>query len=260
MKIRISEMFKHSTINTDTIQLKEDSGIDKERVKQMVVHKINGQAVGANKLPAKAKKISRRIALIAAAIVAMLVSALGANAATGGKLFGAMILNNENRHLAEEQNYVSMKEVPAGTDIDAPKRPVLINNIINEKQLQTLNAGSVTNIAVEKNDETYAIPELLTDNGDLVVFTKKDVSGWHLNKGEQLTIRFILDLKTNKQSDKAGEIMEIGYIKNGEVTTGFTEKKKEFSYTITADEAGQYYFYAENYSAGKIIITSGIIN
>jgi hypothetical protein len=53
--------------------------------------------------------------------------------------------------------------------------------------------------------------------------------------------------------------MEIGYIKNGELITSFAKKAKEFTYTITADEAGEYYFYAENMSAGSIIITSGII-
>jgi hypothetical protein len=81
-----------------------------------------------------------------------------------------------------------------------------------------------------------------------------------LNKGEKLSIGYTLDLTTNKYSDPKGENMEIGYIKNGELITGFFEKKKEFSFTITADEAGEYYFYTENYSAGKIIIASGIIN
>jgi hypothetical protein len=99
----------------------------------------------------------------------------------------------------------------------------------------------------------------MTNNGDLVIFTKVDESGWHLNKGEQLNIRFALDLKTNKQSDPAGEWMEIGYIKNGELITSFAKKAKDFSYTITANEAGEYYFYAENLCASSIIIPSGII-
>jgi len=53
--------------------------------------------------------------------------------------------------------------------------------------------------------------------------------------------------------------MEIGYIKNGEVISGLFDKAKEFSYTITADDEGEYYFYAENWSAGFIIISSGLI-
>jgi hypothetical protein len=39
--------------------------------------------------------------------------------------------------------------------------------------------------------------------------------------------------------------MQIGYIKNGALMTGFAKNAKEFSYTITADEAGEYYLYAQ---------------
>jgi hypothetical protein len=205
------------------------------------------------------RKISVRIAVVAAAIVAMMLSALTVNAATGGKLFGAILLNKENRHIAKEPNYASMQAVPPGTEIAPVNGPILNSNIINKNQLQTLLAGSVTNIPTKESDGKYAIPEFMTNNGDLVVFTKRDDSGWHLKKGEQLTIRFELDLKTNKQSDPTGEWMEIGYIKNGELTKSFAKKAKDFSYTVTADEAGKYYFYAENASAGSIIITSGII-
>jgi hypothetical protein len=262
MKIRISEMFEHATANTDTIELKDDSGIDKEKVKQMVMHKINSQPGGTNKRPTQIKKTSRRVALFAAAIIAMLLSALTVNAATGGKLFGAILLNKENRHIAKEPNYASMQAVSPRTEIAQLNGPILNSNIINKNQLQTVRASSVTNIAVTENDDgKYAIPELLLkNNGGLVIFTKKGDSGWHLNKGEQLTIRYTLDLKTNKDSDPAGEWMEIGYIKNGELFTSFAKKAKEFSYTITADEMGEFYFYAVNYSAGKIIIASGAVN
>lgn len=206
------------------------------------------------------RKISVRVALVAAVIVAMLSSALTVNAATGGKLFGAILINKENRHIVKEPNYASMQAVPIGTVILPNKQPNLNSDIINKNQLQTLNAGSITNIALKESNEHYAIPELLlTNNADLVIFTKTEKSGWHLEKGEKLSIRFNLDLKTSKYSDPAGEWMEIGYIKNGELITSIAKKEKEFSYTITADEVGEYYFYAENLSAGKILIASGVI-
>jgi hypothetical protein len=201
------------------------------------------------------RKISVRTAMVAAAIVAMMLSAFTVNAATGGKLFGAILLNKDNRYIANEPNYASMQQVvPGGTEIAPIKEPILNSNIINKNQLPTVKASSVTNIAVAENDGKYAIPELLLkNNADLVIFTKKEESGWHLDKGEQLNIRYTLE-------DPAGDWMEIGYIKNGELITSFAKKAKEFSYSITADEAGEYYFYAENMSAGSIIITSGIIN
>ncbi|MDF2653035.1 MAG: hypothetical protein K0Q73_8840 [Paenibacillus sp.] len=189
----------------------------------------------------------------------MLAFALGANAATGGNWFGAIKLNEKNKHIAKQPNYAAMEAVPSGTRVKTYVKPLLINNIINENQLQSINAGTVTSIAVDNDNGFFSIPEILTDNGDLVIFTKVDEKGWHLNKGEKLTIRFNLDLTTNKYSDPIGENMELGFIKNGELITGNVEKEKAFSYTITADEAGEYYFYTENYSAGKIIIESGKI-
>ncbi|MDD9266164.1 hypothetical protein ACFPES_03865 [Paenibacillus sp. GCM10023248] len=227
---------------------------DSEKVASAILERLH-------ELPKpKRRKVSMRIAVIAAAVVAMMLSALTVNAATGGKLFGAILLNKENRHIAKEPNYVAMQEVPAGTKIPPDKRPIPNSNIINKDLLQTVNASSVTNVAIAENNGNSEIPELLLKyNGDLVIFTKKGESGWHLNKGEELTIQYKLDLKTSEYSDPAGEWMEIGYIKNGELITSYTKKAMEFSNTITADEAGEYYFYAENFSAGSIIITSGMI-
>lgn len=78
-------------------------------------------------------------------------------------------------------------------------------------------------------------------------------------KGDKLSIEFKLDLTTNSYSDPNGEYMELGFIKNEELIKGFHSKEKSFAYTVTADEDGVYYFYAENDSAGKIIIESGIV-
>ncbi len=257
MKLKISEMFEHAAVNTDSIDLQDDSGIDKDRIRQLVLHKINGQL--AKNQGAPRKRTSRKILLIAVVIVATLASAIGANAATGGKLFGAIILNSENRHLAGKPNYASMKEAAPGQEADDKRS--LISNIIHENQLQTVNAASITNIMVEDDGQgIFAIPEILTNNGDLVIFTRSDETGWQLNKGQKLTVRFNLDLTTSKFSDPKGEIMEIGFIKNGELISAFSGKQKEFSYTIEADEAGEYYFYTENYSAGSVIIASGTID
>lgn len=205
------------------------------------------------------RKISVKIAVVAAAIFAMMLSALTVNAATGGKLFGAMLLNKENRHIANEPNYASMQEVPAATEIPVYEKRALISNIINEDQLQTILASSVTNFALEKNNGKFTIPEILTGNGDFVIFTKTGETGWRLKRGEKLSIQFNLDLTTNKYSDPIGEFMEVGYIKNGIPIKGLFNKAEEFSYTLTADADGEYYFYTENLSAGKIIIATGNI-
>ncbi|RKP47865.1 hypothetical protein D7Z26_21865 [Cohnella endophytica] len=216
--------------------------------------------------PTPRRRISVRVALVVAAIVAMLLSGLTVNAATGGKLFGAILLNKDNRHIAKEPTYAAMQEVRPGESVPIHNGPILKSNIINQDQLQTLRATSITNIAVSKNHKEYSIPELLlASNADIVIFTKKKDAGWHLDKGEKMSIQFKLDdtdpgfySKLN-DLDTVGNWMEIGYIKNGELVRAFAKKAPEFAYTITADEAGEYYFYAQNLSAGRIVIASGNI-
>ncbi|RKP55053.1 hypothetical protein D7Z26_07435 [Cohnella endophytica] len=259
--MKISEMFEQAGIDTDAIPYEEDQTVDKEIIRRLVMRKIGNPSAITSDSFAGSKKISVKIALVAAAVAATMMSAYAVNAATGGKLYGAILLNKENRHIAERPNYASMQEVSKGEVSESPSgKPVLTSSIIQASQLRTLNAGSVTNIAVSEKAGKITIPELFTNNGDLVIFTKADGSGWRLNKGEQLSIGFRLDLQTRKKySDPTGEWMEIGYIRNGELVKGFAKKEKEFSYKITADEPGDYYFYAENYSAGYIIVSSGTI-
>ncbi|MDF2653034.1 MAG: hypothetical protein K0Q73_8839 [Paenibacillus sp.] len=56
MKLRISEMFEDATVNLDNIHINEDAGIDKEKIRQMVFHKINGQTSGVKNFSVKTKK------------------------------------------------------------------------------------------------------------------------------------------------------------------------------------------------------------
>ena len=297
MKITVSEMFEQASINVDRIKLREDNAIDKDKIRKIALDKINPREVNADNFrevnadnfreintdnfreintdsfreinkdnfrevstdyDPSPKKSSRRFAVIAAALVALLAAAIGANAASGGKLFGAIVLNDENRHLAKFPDYASMTEAPSGPSINDVNKPDLTSNIIRDNQLRSLNAGSITNIALMEKDNVFHIPQLLTGNGDLVIFTKEEGDGWDLKKGDKLSIEYSLDL-TNPYSDPKGENMELGFIKNGELIKGSLSKEKSFAYTVTADEDGVYYFYTENYSAGKIIIESGIV-
>ncbi|MFB9274397.1 hypothetical protein [Cohnella cellulosilytica] len=258
MKIKISEMFERIDVNVDAIKIEEDSRVDKDKIRKMALDKINAREAGTAASPAH-RKTSRRTVVLAAAAAALLAAALGANAATGGKLFGAIVLNDDNRHLAQAPDYASMREESPGSSINDVNKTALTSTIIREEQLQSVNAGSITNIALEEQDGRFLIPQLLTGNGDLVIFTKEEGGGWELEPGDELSIRFKLDL-THNYSDPNGEYMELGFIRNGEPIKGSFDKTPSFDYTVTADEAGVYYLYTENYSAGKIIIDSGAVS
>ncbi|WP_135553860.1 hypothetical protein [Paenibacillus cymbidii] len=265
MNIRISDLFddnenEEAKKYAEKLQVDETS-VDKEKVKRLVFARISGEREREQPQPARltARKPARAL-LVAAVVAALLGSALAANAASGGKLFGAVVLDKSNRGLAKEPAVASMKEVPPGATLQPEPKPRLESGIIRPELLQAVNAASVTAIPVAAGSASaYSIPELLTGNGHLVIFTKPDGTGWRLHQGDKLTIRYELDLRTNAQSDPNGEYMEVGYVRNGTPVKLDVRKAPSFAYTLTADEGGDYYFYAENYSAGTIIVAKGTI-
>lgn len=263
MKIRVSELFEDPLPVTDAIELQNDTGIDSEKIKRLVLNKIGESATNdmPNRPQVKGKR-ARRSVIITVAVLAAVTSALAANAATDGKLFGAIVLNKHNRHIAEKPASASMEQLAPGEQPRTGWTRRATSTIVNESQMREdplIGGSSITNVAVTRKGSVYQIPEVLTNNGDIVIFTKKNDAGWHLEAGEQLTLHYELDLKTNPGSDPDGERMEVGYIRDGELVSGYFDKASEFNYTVTAEKSGLYYFYMSNWSAGHIITTSGTI-
>lgn len=154
-----------------------------------------------------------------------------------------------------------MRQIAPGETLKPDDRRLAESAILSEEQLEDplVRDSYVASVAVEAKGRSFRIPEVLTANGNIVIFTKGEEVGWQLNKGEQLTLHYGLDLKTNADSDETGERMEVGYVHDGRLVQGYSAKAKQFDYTLTADEAGAYYFYIRNASAGKIIVSSGTI-
>lgn len=277
MNINISDLFDDDDEAMNPVELHADeTSVDKEKLKRLVLARIRGDAgiargdmraveeargdVTGSSPTRRTRRVSARALVVAAVGAALLGSALAANAASGGKLFGAVVLDKSNRGMAKEPAVASMKEVPAGATLQPEPERRLESGIIRSDLLQAINAASVTAIPVAAGSAgAYKIPELLTGNGHLVIFTKPEGTGWRLRQGDTLAIRYELDVQTNAQSDPSGEYMEVGFIRNGEPVKLDVKKARSFAYTLTADEDGDYYFYAENYSAGTIIVASGTI-
>lgn len=122
---------------------------------------------------------------------------------------------------------------------------------------------TITPIALKEGTEesSWLIEPLLSANGDVTVFTKEDGGGWYLKEGETLTIRYRIDPAATDGGDtENGERMSIGYIFNHTFCEAqLHEKAKEFTYALTAQEGGEYYFYNENLCAGYIYLAEGVI-
>lgn len=169
---------------------------------------------------------------------------------------GAILLNDENMDIAKKRSSTRGGRVTSvSPDQIEPSIAELESSIVNEEYLQDMNAYSITHISL--ND--ISIPKVLFANGDRVIYTKEGGDGWFLERGEELRLQYTLDLDTNEGSDKNGEIMEVGYIKDGVPTEIMVDKSIEFDVSIQSDSPGEYYFYVQNYSAGYVIIETGTI-
>lgn len=216
------------------------------------------------------KSVNRAIIIPAFAI--FLLSSLAVCLATYSNSSVAILLTDDNRYIAEatptgvvwsyDENGNLCKLDENGTFImtsDDPSQSVLESTLVNAEYIKNHLISAVSNIEATYNAGSYKIPELLISYNTLVVFTTEDEAGWHIDKNNQLTLNYALDLDSNSNSDNSGEHMVVGYIKDGKVIESHTEKSKEFSYTITADTTGEYYFFVQNASAGNLIIHSGTI-
>lgn len=163
---------------------------------------------------------------------------------------GVVILDSENYEIALETTAAIPETFMADEIFETSEE-----NSIPPSGWQQLSARSVTSVETEDT----VIPALQMGNGDLAVLTKTGGQYWTLNAGEKLTLEFSLDLDACSGSDKEGERLVVGYIKDGQVVEQITEKSQNFSYTIQAQETGSYCFFVKNVSAGNVILVNGAI-
>lgn len=157
--------------------------------------------------------------------------------------------------MAEQVAFAPAEVMTDSQQIYVNERINIDSDILNKDEIDKVFARTLTGIAVNKENGVDKIPELLMGNGDMVIFKRgENNEGWFLMQGESLVLQFSLDLDINPGSDKNGESIRIGYIKDGKIVSYVTEKKKNFEYCIEAEQEGIYYPYLVNVSAGNIIL------
>ncbi len=251
------------------------------------------QAVLENS-PKSMKKLRQKTAwkvrlLIAAAIITALSSiSLAIYEGNLRRIHGAELVDETNRDLVgkemsgiaivtdSEGNIVNKDELyeaygdlcilPDG--IQAPKDMpnwkhsetlTISHPLIREVQPDTCMPRSISAFAVQEKDEKFFTPEVIFVNGVMVIFTKEDGSGWHLDEGESLKLE--VEEYPSEINSGRGQFVSYQYIFNG------TLMGKDFpdtlslnlSYEITADEAGEYYPCIINASSDPITLKEGEI-
>ena len=208
--------------------------------------------------------------LILCAALLALAFVIPVSANMFGMIGNTTRITDENRALIEQPDIASASEAPADTEkLETPeflmddlgKVSEATSGIIQDIEEGAFLPDTVANIALSFDSEKniWIIPELLTANGFVTIFTKEDRSGWNLNAGEKLEV--LCSIGNTAGNGKAGssKTMEFGYIENYVFREGEIMQERNFSYTLTAPEDGVYYPYCINCFSGKIYITGGEI-
>ena len=115
--------------------------------------------------------------------------------------------------------------------------------------------GAMYSVNGSVSNEGFSVEKLAYKNGQVIVLTNDTGSGFELAKGQTVTIKIIPDYSPDYNDNvETGELVSIGYILNGTATELETPAGrvpgKGLELSFTPNEAGTYYFYTINYSAG----------
>lgn len=162
----------------------------------------------------------------------------------------AEYLTDKNKNLIGTE--IQESGISSQNDSKENLNSIPYKNIISSTDEKVLPPSSIDEFILKEENNKYITPEIITVNGSMSLFIKKDGSGIKLNKGQSLTINF------NKYKSKSQNIL-IGYILNGKMMNGKDFADLSGSYTITATESGEYYLYIINASSDYVAFKEGNI-
>lgn len=99
----------------------------------------------------------------------------------------------------------------------------------------------------EAKSNMFSSPGFIFDSYNMAIFTKEDSQGWNLKRGESLVLTFHIDPQFATATDD-GELIQFGYVYDGQYFDLSNDKNIKFSFTLIADNDGIYYPTIENYS------------
>ena len=226
-----------------------------------------------------AHKNTFRLRLLIAAVILLSLSGI-AFAAYQYDLFedGAALISDENRDLVgiattrgEASVYDKDGNLVSGPGL-APKRT--LEDVIEETDIikdiepaagtnePFLIPHSVTHFTVKESGNSCTTPEIIFDNGVMVIFTKEDGSGWHLKKGETLVFESTeYPSEINAVTPDKGQCVGFYYVFNNTLMRKSETSLRELDlkYELTAEHDGEYYICLIGASSDPISLMEGKI-
>lgn len=208
--------------------------------------------------------------LLLCAVLSGALLAVPVSAHMFSTIFQTTRITDENRGLVMEPDIAQSEERPA--DAPPPKAPELLME--DPQKLSEATGGvirgtadgaflpntiSVIGLLYSEEEACWNVPELLTANGFVTVFSQESGEGWHLQKGETLHLSLQTGRTAGTDPEDPTERMEFGFIRDHIFYPGELQKAADFSYTLTAPETGTYYLYGINCSSNKIYMKDGNI-
>lgn len=210
----------------------------------------------------KVKPKRTKIWFLLAAVFIVMISAISFGASDRG----AELITDTNRHLVGKNGIGSVVIMDSEGNIIEGKLASIPGNevwktstVIKSVKGDLLPPHSITEFPTKKVDDKYVTPEIIFDNGDMVIFTKEDGSGWNLKKGEK--IEFIVE-EYPIESFKKGQAIGYWIVRNGKLLTDSLQVCTDTvnqGYEFTAEKRGKYYICFMNSSSDPISLKEGKI-
>lgn len=223
-------------------------------------------------LKKRLRKINWKIRLLAAVLIVAVLSSVSfafrqRNVRHG---YGAELINDTNRDLVgkaltievpkiydSEGNFVNEEE---WLDFYGAPDPNLFDwttsSMIRKVDSDAHVPATIDEFTVQEDNGKFITPEVIFPNNAMVIFTKKDGSGWHLNKGE--TLWFEVEEYPSEINWEKGQCVHFQYIFNGTLMDGEVIRGTlNLVYELTADKSGEYYICMVGGSSDPISLKEG---
>lgn len=249
----------------EAVDILYQDGIDKEIVALYSPETTikNVMSMIENGSRPKKKRVTWKIRFLLAAVLILLTSTIS----FGLTKRGAVLIDEFNRHLVGKEGEGESKVIDESEKyvyeqgMTEPTEAIWkTSTIIKSVENGMMPPNSITEFNTKETDGSYVTPEIMLDNGDMVIFTKQDGSGWYLNEGESL----FFEVEEYKSETGMGRGQTVGYhqIYNGTVmqepvsVINTMEQKIE----LVAENSGEYYLGLIGYSSDLISLKEGKIS
>lgn len=213
----------------------------------------------------KVKKTKKLYILLAATLVLIVGTMAFANSKRG-----AVLIDESNRHLVGKEDEMAVtifdKEgnVVDGQLPSEPNKDVWkSSSVVKRVESGFLIPRSVTEFKTSHKDGKYITPEIMFTNGEIIIFTKEDGSGWRLKKGDTLVVEMIeYDSEVNfGKGPGMGQGIAYFQIINGKFYKDVIhyEDTLEQRFELVAEKRGEYYICIGGNSSDHISLKEGEI-